>query len=85
MIAAVRIVDDHAGLYVVAVHIEADPVSPALRPKKILLYHWNRVYPADELFVYPGGQDRWECLESTDFSGFSHPKITEEVLIPKEV
>lgn len=61
------------------------PVSPALRPEKILLYHWNRVYPADELFVYPGGQDQWECPESTDFSGFSHPKITEEVLIPREV
>ena len=61
------------------------PVSPALRPEKILLYHWNRAYPADEFFVYPGGQDRWEGPESTDFPGFSHPKITEEVLIPKEV
>ncbi len=61
------------------------PVSPALRPEKILLYHWNRAYPADEYYVYPGGQDRWECLKSTDFPGFSHPKITEEVLIPREV
>lgn len=61
------------------------PISPALRPEKILLYHWNRVYPADEFFVYPGGQDQWECLESSNFPGFSHPKITEEVLIPKEV
>lgn len=61
------------------------PVSPALRPEKILLYHWNRAYPADEYYVYPGGQHRWKCLKSTDFPGFSHPKITEEVLIPREV
>ena len=60
------------------------PVSPALRPEKLLLYHWNRAYPADEYYVYPGGQDRWKCLKSTDFPGFSHPKITEEVLIPRE-
>lgn len=61
------------------------PVSPALRPEKLLLYHWNRAYPADEYYVYPGGQHRWKCLKSTDFPGFSHPKITEEVLIPREV
>ena len=53
-------------------------------PEKIILYRWNRDYPGDEFFSFPGGADRWILESREDFSGFSHETITEETYIPKE-
>lgn len=47
--------------------------------KKIILYKWNRDYPADSYFTWPSGN--WQLVSSEDFAGFSHEKITEEVYV----
>lgn len=47
--------------------------------EKIVLYRWNRVYPRDLTFAFPG---TWRLAESRDFVGTSHEKITREVYIP---
>lgn len=45
--------------------------------EKIILYHWNRVYPADVQF--PINLSKWKRTEINEFEGSSHDKITEEV------
>ena len=50
----------------------------------IILYRWNRDYPGDEFFSFPGGKESWQLEGQEDFPGFSHEKITEEIYIPKE-
>lgn len=52
--------------------------------EKIILYRWNRDYPGDEHFTFPGGKEKWQLEQQEDFPGFSHEKITEEIYIPKE-
>lgn len=52
--------------------------------EKIILYRWNRDYPGDEHFLFPGGETAWLLSRQEDFPGFSHEKITEEIYIPKE-
>ncbi len=46
--------------------------------EKIILYHWNRRYPADRYFDRSllDGRKR---TKKTDFAGSSHEKITEEI------
>ena len=53
--------------------------APEAEPERLLLYFWNRDYPSDEKFVFPGGEERWRLTEETDFEGFSHPQITERL------
>lgn len=44
----------------------------------IIVYRWNRVYPADTRF--PAEElARRRLVSSVDFAGFSHDKITQEV------
>lgn len=45
--------------------------------EKIILYKWNRHYPADSWFTLD--LTSWNLTESEDFSGSSHEKITMEV------
>ena len=44
--------------------------------EKIVLFRWNRHYPSDVQFRFPG---KWALVQSTDFPGSSHEKITMEV------
>jgi hypothetical protein len=58
--------------------IENLPVQPFLeQADRLLLYHWNRTYPADRALTLPldGG---WTLLSQEEFPGFSHEKITKE-------
>ena len=57
--------------------LEDLPLDAALaRAKKLIVYRFDRVYPADVRLVIP--QDF--CMtESKEFAGFSHDKITREV------
>lgn len=48
--------------------------------EKIILYRWNRKYPADFYFDIEL-KDGWKLNDSYDFEGFSHEKITEEVYV----
>ena len=44
---------------------------------EIIVYKWNRVYPADTHFNIDLGN--WTLTESVDFEGSSHEKITREI------
>lgn len=43
----------------------------------IILFKWNRVYPADSYFELDLG--KWTCVKLEEFKGSSHEKITMEV------
>ena len=49
--------------------------------EEIILFKWNRVYPADVYFTFPDNYE-YKMVESRDFAGFSHEKITQEVYVP---
>lgn len=45
--------------------------------EKIIVYKWNRVYPADTYFgISP---DKWILEDTVEFTGSSHEKITREI------
>ena len=48
------------------------------KAERIVLYRWNRAYPADVKFTMPAG---FALKESCDFAGSSHEKITREEYI----
>lgn len=49
------------------------------RMKKIILFKWNRVYPADTYFDIPLSEHGWKLTSVLEFEGNSHKKITKEV------
>ena len=44
--------------------------------EKIVLFRWNRDYPADLYFAFPG---EWNLVSGEEFPGRSHDMITMEV------
>ena len=44
---------------------------------EIVLYKWNRDYPADVFFEVD--LSKWRLEERKDYSGYSHEKITKEI------
>lgn len=54
----------------------ADFFQNADKIEEIYLYHWNRDYPADTYF--PIDLSSWKCVETAEFTGSSHEKITRE-------
>lgn len=46
--------------------------------KKIILFKWNRVYPADTYFDITFQKNEWRLVSATEFEGSSHKKITIE-------
>ena len=44
---------------------------------EIIVYKWNRLYPADTYFNID--LENWNLIESVDFEGSSHEKITREI------
>lgn len=60
----------------------AEDISPAPyseRIEKIILFKWNRRYPADMYFGIDLSAPEWSLVGTEDFSGSSHEKITMEV------
>lgn len=53
------------------------------RAEKIILYRWNRIYPADIYFDIDLSAG-WFLAESVDFAGKSHEKITKEVYLREQ-
>lgn len=45
----------------------------------LILYRWNRTYPADVRFSLPLGG--WRLARTEEFPGSSHEKITKEVYV----
>lgn len=80
----IRIVEDPQSVPEGGFCFWEEPVEEALEAERIILYRWNRDYPADEFFRFPGGEAAWVSAGSVDFSGSSHPEITEEVFEKKE-
>lgn len=57
--------------------VEDRDLRPYLdRIEEIILYQWNRAYPAD--FRFEVDLSRWKLEETEEFSGSSHEKITRE-------
>lgn len=54
----------------------ADFFKDADKIEEIYMYHWNRDYPADVYF--PIDLSSWKCVETAEFAGSSHEKITRE-------
>ena len=49
------------------------------RIEKLILYRWNRKYPADTFFTLDLRE--WRLEESVEFAGSSHEKITREIYV----
>lgn len=47
------------------------------RITKVILFHWNRRYPADLYFDLP--METFQKINTEDFTGYSHKKITMEL------
>ena len=60
--------------------VEDQPPGPWLpRAEQVILYRWNRVYPADLRADFPPPTGEWRLAECRDFPGHSHKTITKEV------
>jgi dihydrofolate reductase len=44
----------------------------------IIIYKWNRIYPSDLYFDVDIKNEQWELIETEEFQGSSHEKITKE-------
>ena len=55
---------------------DMDVVPYESRIEEVILYHWNRDYPADMYFKVD--LSGWNLAETQEYAGFSHEKITEE-------
>lgn len=47
--------------------------------REVILYKWNRRYPADRYFTLDLSDETWELLRTEEFKGSSHERITKEV------
>ena len=60
--------------------IESGVVSAAeSKIEKLIIYKWNRIYPADMKFDID--LNGWKLESATEFAGKSHEKITKEIYI----
>ena len=58
--------------------LELQPPQPYLeRAEELIVYRWNRLYPADRRLALP--PPGWHLARREDFPGHSHPTITREV------
>lgn len=65
------------GDYCFVENIDITPYEEKI--EKIILYKWNRNYPDDFYFTLPLEEHGWNLIETNEFVGHSHEKITEEV------
>lgn len=56
---------------------DVDPAPWLERAEEVILYRWNRTYPADRRFPLP--LTGWTLERREEFAGSSHEKITKEV------
>lgn len=58
---------------------EQDPRPYLPFATTVILYRWNRSYPADLYFPALPAAQGWQLRASSSFPGTSHSKITEEI------
>ncbi len=56
---------------------------PLRKVETLVLYRWNRLYPADRYFRFDAEREGFVLAETAEFIGSSHEKITEEVYVRK--
>ena len=56
-----------------------DFLSAIHKVQRLIVYRWNRLYPGDAYFPLEDYLIRMTLVESSDFSGNSHERITREV------
>lgn len=56
-----------------------DALPYAGQVEQVIVYQWNRRYPADFYFTLPLDAPEWVLQQITEFAGKSHEKITKEV------
>lgn len=80
--AAVRIDNDYADKAADddCVFVE-NGVLPLERAKQLIVYRWNRRYPADRVFPAEQFGSVFVLDATADFVGSSHENITEEIYI----
>ena len=62
--------------------VETEDVTPHIAlADTVILYHWNRTYPADLYFCKQLLSEDWKLLSTRDFPGNSHEMITQEVYV----
>lgn len=49
------------------------------RIEKLIIFKWNRTYPADRYFDLKLHEGTWHLALSSNFTGYSHERITMEV------
>lgn len=60
--------------------VEDCPLAPfAERIGQLVLYNWNRAYPADVHLDLDPASEGFTLVERTEFAGTSHEKITREI------
>ena len=57
----------------------ADITEHLVGVTELILYHWNRKYPSDFKFPKEAAIKGKKLISTSEFSGNSHEKITEEV------
>ena len=62
--------------------MKGDPQVMVDRLEQVILYRWNRDYPADVRFTLD--LSGFRLRQRVDFAGSSHEKITEEIYTPCE-
>lgn len=51
------------------------------KARRVILFQWNRRYPSDVKFPKYLLQAPWKLVSVTDFPGYSHDQITQEVYV----
>ena len=51
--------------------------------EQVILYHWNRQYPGDRFFKEDLKANGYRKISETEFAGYSHEKITEQIFVKK--
>ncbi len=58
---------------------DMDMTAAASKADKVIVYCWNKTYPADRYFDVD--TERFELVTQTEFEGSSHKKITKKVYV----
>lgn len=56
---------------------DRDPAAWLAEAEGVIVYRWNRHYPADRYFAF--SQEAWRLERREEFAGYSHEWITKEV------
>ena len=60
--------------------VENMPIEPYIsRVDELIVYRWNRLYPADVHFDIDLKKEGFSLASTTEFEGYSHEKITKEI------